>query len=66
MASQPSPPRLTEPADHALLEELLRATADPWRDPVRVQGVRIPRHLARHMERMILRLRAAERRERRS
>jgi hypothetical protein len=54
---------LIDPADAALLAELLHATREPFRDPVRVQGVRIPRRLARHMERLILKVRAADRRE---
>lgn len=58
-----SPPRLIDPSDEALLTELRRATENPWHDPVRVQGVRVPRKLARHMERLILKVRAAERRE---
>lgn len=58
-----APPRLADPADEALLDELLRATENPWRDPVRIYGTRVPRKLARHMERLILKVRAADRRE---
>lgn len=54
-------PSAFDPSDEALLAELLRATENPFRDPVRVFGTRIPRKLARHMERNLLRLRTAVR-----
>jgi hypothetical protein len=48
---------MLDPADKALLAEVLTATAEPFVDPVCVQGAMIPRRLARHIERNLLRLR---------
>lgn len=53
---------MMEPADHQLLAEVQAATVEPFRDPVRVGGVLVPRRLARHIERALLKLRTAEKR----
>ena len=51
-------------ADRLLLADVRHALSVPFRDPVRVGGVLIPRKLARQIERSLARLSVAERRER--
>jgi hypothetical protein len=53
-----------DPADRLLLNEARHALSVPFRDPVRVGGVLVPRKLARQIERSLARLSVAERRER--
>ena len=55
---------MIDPADRALLADVRHALSVPFRDPVRVGGVLIPRKLARQIERGFARLSVAERRER--
>lgn len=57
------PAALLDPADRLLLNEVRHALAIPFRDPVRVGGVLVPRKLARQIERGFARLTVAERRE---
>jgi len=54
---------MIDPADRALLAEVRASLAVPFRDPVRVGGVLVPRKLARQIERSLARLSVAERRE---
>jgi hypothetical protein len=54
-----------DPADRLLLAEARHALSVPFRDPVRVGGVLVPRKLARQIERSLARLSVAERRFRR-
>jgi hypothetical protein len=49
-------------ADRQLLTEARHALSVPFRDPVRVGGVLIPRKLARTIERGLCKLQIAERR----
>lgn len=51
-----------DPADAALLNDVLAATADPLADPVVLRGVTMPRALARRIEAPLLRLRSELRR----
>lgn len=53
---------LLDIADRALLTEARAALAVPFRDPVRVGGVLVPRKLARQIERGLSKLALAERR----
>lgn len=50
------------PDDRVLLAEVRRVTENPFRDPVRVGGVLVPRKLARHIERVLSRLDLMDRR----
>lgn len=50
-------------ADKLLLAGVQTALEVPFRDPVRVGGGRMSRKLARQIERTLLKLRVAERRE---
>lgn len=50
---------LLDPADRLLLADVRVALAVPFRDPVRVGGVLVPRKLARQIERGLVRLKFA-------
>jgi hypothetical protein len=51
-----------DPADRLLLAEARHALSVPFRDPVRVGGVLIPRKLARRIESAVSRAILADRR----
>jgi hypothetical protein len=53
---------MIDPADRALLAEVRHALSVPFRDPVRVGGVLVPRKLARRIESAVSRAILAERR----
>lgn len=54
---------LIDLADRMLLTSVQQGLEKPFSDPVRVAGQLIPRKLARQIERNLLRLRVAERRD---